>query len=388
MKKLVWILAGAVLLVAGFYFFQSDNDQNVSETFRSAAVQKGDLKITVAATGKVTPYTEIEAKSKAGGEIVSFPYEEGDNLKKGETAVRLDRETEQSRVNQANADRLIAEAKLEKAKITLKDEELRLKRQKSLFDDKVISRQDLDNVILSAERAKSDVKIAEAELIRARETLKEAEDRLRDTEIKAPLSGTILGKYVEEGQVIASTLSSASEGTLLFTMADLNRIYVEVMVDETDVGRIRPGQKVAITVDAYPDKTFTGGVVRIAPKGRVESTITVFDVTVQVEDEDKTMLKPMMTANAEILIDLREDVLLVPAEAIRKKGDETGVYKPVKGKPVWIPVERGRSNGILTEVRGELQENEEVIVSGVEGGRIKPEGNRNLQRGFRLFRRR
>ncbi len=386
MKKLIWFISVAVILFAAFYFFRSNNSGEVSETFRTAVIQKGDLKITVAATGKVTPNIEIEAKSKAGGEIVSFPFEEGDDLKKGETAVRLDKETEQSRVNQANADLLIAEARLEKAKITLKDEELRLKRQKSLFEDRVISRQDLDNIILAAERAKSDVKIAEAELIRAKEALKEAEDRLKDTEIKAPLSGTILRKYVEEGQVIASTTSSASEGTLLFTMADLNKLYVEAMVDETDIGRIRTEQKVTISVDAYPEKTFTGKVVRIAPKGRVESTITVFDVTVEVRDKDKTMLKPMMTADAEILTDLSKNVLLIPSEAVREEGDVTGIYKHLEGKPVWSPVRTGRSNGILTEIHGDLKEGEEIIISGIEGGKVKSDRNSNLRRGFRLFR--
>ena len=278
----------------------------------TAPVTRGELRLIVAATGTITPYTEVELKSKASGEIISFPFQEGDILSKGKVAVRLDPETERSRVNQANANLLIAEAKLEKAKITLQDEELRLKRQKSLFADKVISRQDLDNRTFSVGMAVSDVKIAKAELIRAKETLKEARDRLADTEIKAPLSGTILKKYVEEGQVIASTTSSASEGTLLFIMADLAKIYIEAMVDETDIGRIIPGQPVIISVDAHREKTFNGQVIRIAPKGRIESTITVFDVIVEVNDKDKKMLKPMMTANAEILIDRKVNVLLIP----------------------------------------------------------------------------
>jgi RND family efflux transporter MFP subunit len=238
MKKWILVIAGIGILVAIAFLFRSERTREISEDIRTGVVQRGNLRITVAATGVVTPYIEVEIKSKAGGEIISFPFEEGDHLKKGEVAVQLDPEIEQSRVNQANADLLIAEAKLEKARITLKDRELRLRRQKSLFKDKVISRQDLDNVVLDTESAKSDVKISEAELIRSRETLKEAEDRLKDTKIKAPLTGTILRKYAEEGQVIASTTSSVSEGTLLFTMADLNRIYIEAMVDESDIGRI------------------------------------------------------------------------------------------------------------------------------------------------------
>ena len=385
MKKWIWAVSGMIIIIALFYFFRSANDSNDFETIETAVIKRDDLRLTVGATGVVTPHVEVEVKSKAGGEIISFPFEEGYNLSRGEVAVRLDPDTEKSRVNQARADLLIAEARLEKSKIMLKDEDLKFKRQKSLFEDRVISRQVLDNAVIATEKAKSDVKIAEAGLIRAKETLKEAKDRLKDTEIKAPLNGTILTRYVEEGQVIASTTSSVSEGTLLFTMADLDRIYIKALVDETDIGRVRPDQTVTVTVDAYPEKTFKGDVVRIAPKGRVESTITVFEVTIEVEDKDKSLLKPVMTANAEILTDLRKDVLLVPSEAVRSKEDKTGIYKSSNGTPLWVPVSTGMSNGILTEIQGDVRDGEEVIISGIEDESQASGRSRNLRRGFRFF---
>jgi HlyD family secretion protein len=384
-KKWIWVFIVVAVLTGLFYFSWLNNDQSNSEELKKAVIKRGDLKLIVAATGVVTPYIEVEVKSKAGGEIDRFPFQEGDSLKKGEVVVKLDPETEQSRVNQANADLLMADARLEKAKITLKDAELRLKRQKSLFENKIISRQDLDDAIIASEKAGSDVKIAEAELIRARETLKESKDRLRDTEIKAPLTGTILKKYVEEGQVIASTLSSASEGTLLFTMADLNRVYVGAQVDETDIGRIKQRQEATITVDAYPGRVFKGKVLRIAPKGRVESTITIFDVKVEVADKYKSILKPMMTANVEILTDFRKGVLLVPSEAVRSKGDKTGVYEVSGESPVWIPVKTGKTNGIFTEISEGVQEGEEVILSGIERKKQKGDKARGSRRGFRFF---
>lgn len=385
MKKWIWVITVAIILSMLFFYLKSNNTTEISESFMTAPVTRGTLSLTVAATGTITPYTEVELKSKASGEIISFPFQEGDILSKGKVAVRLDPETERSRVNQANANLLIAEAKLEKAKITLQEEELRLKRQKSLFADKVISRQDLDNRTFSVGRAVSDVKIAKAELIRAKETLKEARDRLADTEIRAPLSGTILKKYVEEGQVIASTTSSASEGTLLFIMADLAKIYIEAMVDETDIGRIITGQPVTISVDAYREKIFNGRVIRIAPKGRIESTITVFDVIVEVNDKDMKMLKPMMTANAEILIDRKVNVLLIPSEAVRQVKNKTGVYKALNNEAVWVPVSTGSSDGILTEIEGNISEGEEVIVSSIDSS-MKSSGNsRNLRRGFRML---
>ena len=385
MKKWV-VAASAIIIVLLFvYMLQSENGRNDPQEIKTAVVERNDLKITVGATGVVTPYIEVEVKSKAGGEIISFPFEEGDRLKKGETAVRLDPETEKSGVNQARADLMSSEAAVEKAKITLKDQELKLKRQNSLFEDKVVSRQDLDNAVILAEKAKSDVKIAEAGLIRSKEALKEAEDRLEDTEIKAPLAGTILKKYAEEGQVIASTTSSVSEGTLIFTMADLERLYIEALVDETDIGSVRPDQTVAVTADAYPLRTFRGNVVRIAPQGRVDSTITVFEVTIEIADSDKSMLRPMMTANAEILTELRKDILLVPSEAVRAKGDETGIYKYSKGTPAWTPISAGVSNGILTEIEGDIREGEEVVISAVEEEGKASDQTRNMRRGFRFF---
>ena len=197
-------------------------------------------------------------------------------------------------------------------------------------------------------------------------SLREAKDRLEDTEIRAPLSGTVIKKYVEKGQVIASTLSSASEGTPIFTLADLDRLYVGTMVDETDIGRIKPGQEASITVDAYPELSFKGKVLRIAPKGRVESTVTVFDVAVEVVDRERLMLKPMMTANVEILYDVRQSVLLVPAEAVKIRGDETGVNRLGAEGIVWTPVTLGKSDGILTEISGELEEGDRIELSKIE----------------------
>jgi HlyD family secretion protein len=387
MKKWKWILILTAGVISLLYFLLPDNSNDNSVELQTSVVKQGDLRLTVAATGVIAPYVEVEVKSKAGGEIISFPAEEGDDLKKGEASVMLDPETEQSRVNQANADLLMTEARLDKAKINLKDAGRRLKRQQSLFEDNIISKQDLDDVIIAFEKAGSDVRIAEAEVIRSNETLKVAKDRLQDTEIKAPLTGTILNKYVVEGQVIASTTSSVSEGTLLFTMADLDRIYVRAMVDETDIGKIKPGQKASITVDAYQGKVFNGLVLRVAPKGRVESTITVFDAIIEVSDQDKAMLKPVMTANVELLFGLRKNVLLVPSEAVRTKGEETGIYRLFNEQPLWTPVSVGASDGILTEVHDGINEGEVIVISRVESTEGKTGKPGNLRRGFRVFRR-
>lgn len=384
MKRLLAVILAAAALWALWHFYGerllAPDDDTETSAFTVAPAERGDLRLTVSATGVVTPLVEVEVKSKAGGEIRTFPFREGDRLRKGQIVVTLDPETEKSRVNQATADTLMAEGRLDKARIAERDARLKLKRTTRLFKNGVISRQDLDDAEIALAKAVSDVKIAEAELIRAREALSEAQKRLADTQVRSPITGTILKKFVEEGQVISSTLSSASEGTPLFTMADLDRLNVKAMVDEVDIGAVREGQEAIITVDAWPDRAFTGKVTRILPQGRVERTVTVFDVEIGVEDRDRELLKPGMTAGVEIVTEVRRGVLLAPAEAVRTKSGKTVVHVVRAGRPVAVEVETGKTDGVKTEIVKGLGEDDEVIVSGLDG-----DGKRRNKRKRRFF---
>ncbi|MEE9614208.1 MAG: efflux RND transporter periplasmic adaptor subunit [Thermodesulfobacteriota bacterium] len=384
-KSAVIITVVAAMAAIAVYFLAPVLTGNGEPPLRlkTGKVLRGDLVVVVAATGVITPYVEVEVKSKAAGEILSFPFNEGDTLEKGRVVVRLDPATEKSRVNQARADRLMAEGKLDRARVSLKDTTLKKKRKEPLFEKGVISRQELDDSVIAFEKAQSEITIAEAELLRATEVLREAEDRLEDTEIRAPLGGTVLIKLVEEGQVISSTISSVSEGTTLFTMADLAHLYVGAMVDEVDIGQVVVGQSVGITVDSWPDRLFAGRIARIAPKGRVERTVTVFDVVVDITEEKKTGLMPGMSANVEIATDRIQGTLLIPSEAVRVENKETGVYIPAAAGPAWAPIKTGKTDGITTEVTEGLKEGDEVIISGYAGD----EDNKSGSKKRRLYRR-
>lgn len=364
MKKWMLIPAGLIVLaIIALAAFSSDDNADNAEV-KTALIKKGDLRIEVLANGTVTPDVEVIVKSMAGGEITSFPFDEGDHVKKGSVIVTLDPRMETAKANQAEANLLMARAKLDKAKVALKDAEVKLARQKKLFEDGIISRQELDDAEITSEKAKSDVKIAEAELIQTKEALNEANDRLADTQIKAPLTGTILKKFVDQGQVIASTLSSASEGTQIFSMADLDYIYVNALVDEVDISKIRPGQEAFTSIDSLPGKLFTGRVKRIAPKGKLERTVTVFEVVIEVTDKDKSALRPGMTADVKVLTELIKDALLIPNEALKVKDNQTGAYTVTPGKePEFVPVKAGKTDGILTVVENGLKEGAEIAVS-------------------------
>lgn len=381
MKK--WVLISFIVIAAGAgaYYYSGDTAEDSGiEDIKTDKITKGDLRVEVLARGTVTPDIEVIVKSKAGGEITSFPFNEGDRLKKGQTAVKLDPKTEKSRANQAEANLMMSEAKLDKAKTSMKDAGVKLKRQKKLFEDGIISRQELDDAEIAFEKSKSDVKIAEAEVFQMKEALSEANDRLADTQIKAPIEGTILKKFVEEGQVIASTLSSVSEGTQILSMANLDNIYVKALVDEIDISRINVDQEVLAMIESLPERVFKGRVERIAPQGKIERTVTVFEVVVEITDEDKAILRPGMTADAKILTDIRKDVLLVPNGALKvKDGGETGVYVFNGGKPDWVPVKTGKTDDVLTEVvEGVLKPGQEVVISGLSKGQQKPPKKTNL----------
>ena len=383
MKKRFFMAAAiaVIIIAAGAYYFFSAKAPIDAEPMKTAKAARGELRLEAMANGTVNPEIEVIVKSKAGGEIIEFTNNAGDLIKKGEVVVKLDPETEEARTKQAEAALLGARARLQRAKIALKDFDVKLARQNKLFEDGIISRQELEDADIAFQKASTEVSIAEAELMHSNEALKEARERLADTSIRAPFTGTILKKFVDRGQVISSTVSSASEGTQIFSMANLDRIFVTAGVDEVDIAAIRPGQKARVTVDALPEKAFEAVVERVAPQGRTERTVTVFDVVVKVVDEKKALLMPGMTADVKILTEIRKDALLVPREAVKSKGSKAGVYVLKAGKPEFVEVDTGATDGDSTEIRSGVKDGDEVVTSDVS----KPNGNGQPRRRGMFF---
>lgn len=366
-KGLIWaIVIAAAVLLGAYYYLVPSGAGNSNEPVKTVKVKRADLKIEVVATGTVTPDVEVVVKSKAGGEITSFPFNEGDRIKTGETVVKLDPKTEETRTRGAEASVLISKARLEKAQAALKDARVRLRRAQELFDSGIVSRQELDDASITLEKSQADLNLAEAEVVQSTEAFKEARERLDDTRIKAPFTGTILKKDVDVGQVISSTLSSASEGTPLFSMANLDNIYVNAQVDEVDISRISVGQAVTVAVDSLPGRPFHGRVERIAPKGKIERTVTIFDVVIMVTSQDKELLKPGMTAAVSILTETVKNALVVPNEALRTQNGKPGVYILKGPSPQFVSVTIGKTDGILTEIKSGVTEGEAVVTSSIK----------------------
>lgn len=414
MKKSRIYFGGFVLLSAVVYLFaysSTDDDSKPTAGFKTAEVLKGDLTVRISATGIVEPNFKVEVKSKASGEVLKFSLEEGDSVNKGALLLQLDKSDEQRKVSRSKAEKASAAAKLRRAKTALllrktqyntdiqkarsavqaaeangKESEDKLKRRTDLFEKKFASRETLDaaqtaftiskeNLIQAKAQLqtavdsvhdvamkKNDIQLAKAEMERFQIALDETQDRLDETEIFAPISGVIMEKLVEEGQIIVSGISSVSGGTPLAVIADMSRLFIIADVDETDVGSVRLDQNVILSADAFPGRTFQGKVRRIAPQGIVENSITVFKVKIEIMGSGKNILKPMMSANVDIVVESVKNALYISRGAVRRKGDVAHAVLLENGEPRKIPVQTGVQNAIHTEVLSGLEPGQKVIM--------------------------
>ena len=410
MKKAL-ILAGALILVAAFYFSDSELEPPAKPVFKIAEVTQGPISVNISATGVVEPNFKVEVKSKASGEVLSFPMLEGDKIKKGTLLLQLDKSDEKRNVDKAQADLSSATAKLRKAETALtlqktkyetdlktsqsevqsaitnlKDSEDKFKRQIDLFKQKVVSQESLDSAqtlykvnqqnLIQAESQfqaakdsihditmkENEVELVNTEVIRARIALEEVEERLEETEIFAPITGVIIEKLVEEGQIIASGISNVNGGTALATIADMSRLFIIADIDETDIGSIKIGHKVTITADAFSDRKFKGLVKRIAPQGLVENSITIFKVKIEVLGKGRKILKPMMSANIDIVTEHVENTVFTSRAGIRD--GEQGKFAMVlkEDKPEKIAVQTGIRNPIHVQIVSGLIPGDQVIL--------------------------
>ena len=409
MKKAL-ILIGALILVAVFYFSDSELEPPAKPVFKIAEVTQGPISVNISATGVVEPNFKVEVKSKASGEVLSFPMLEGDKIKKGTLLLQLDKSDEKRNVDKAQADLSSATAKLRKAETALtlqktkyetdlktsqsevqsaitnlKDSEDKFKRQIDLFKQKVVSQESLDSAqtlykvnqqnLIQAESQfqaakdsvhditmkENEVELVNTEVIRARIALEEVEERLEETEIFAPITGVIIEKLVEEGQIIASGISN-NGGTALATLADMSRLFIIADIDETDIGSIKIGHKVTITADAFSDRKFKGLVKRIAPQGLVENSITIFKVKIEVLGKGRKILKPMMSANIDIVTEHVENTVFTSRAGIRD--GEQGKFAMVlkDDKPEKIAVKTGIRNPIHVQIVSGLIPGDQVIL--------------------------
>ena len=227
----------------------------------TAAVARRTIVLEATASGQVEPINVIEVKSKSSGQITEMTVETGSLVQPGQLLIQLDPRDVQQQLSQAVADSVAASAKLAVSKAQ-KD------RNDKMFADKIITAQEY-------ETAQLDYANSVASMIRSRSAVDIAAQRVEEARVNAPVAGTIIEKPVSLGQVIASATNSASGGTVLLKMADLTRVRVRALFNETDIGAVVPGQPATVTVDAFPDRPFGGTVEKIEPSAVIQSSVTM-----------------------------------------------------------------------------------------------------------------
>jgi HlyD family secretion protein len=303
MKKRVLIIGIAVALaaVAGVLLFARRG--SAEPKFRKAKVDKGDVVATVTATGTLSAVTTVKVGSQVSGIIAKLYVDFNSAVKKGQLLTELDPTPFQQTVEQRRAD-------LEKAKVELRNAEISLKRAKSLTAQQLLSQSDLDGAQTTRDSAAAAVAQSQA-------ALKQAETNVSYTRITSPIDGVVVDRQYDVGQTVAASF----QAPVIFTIAqDLTKMQVLTNIDEADVGRVRVGQEATFSVDAFPDQPFRGAVSQIRLSPQTVQNVVTYPVVLDVANLD-LKLKPGMTANVQVPVEVRKDVLRVPNAALRFRPD-------------------------------------------------------------------
>lgn len=391
-KRIIYgsIVAVLVLVVAGVLIAATSGGTKIDQS-KLARVDKGDLAKSVVATGKIEPITKVEIKSKASGIVKKLYVDYGDKIKKGQMLAELDRDEIQARVDQARAQLEASSASLsgtradlERAKVDAEGPDVPMlkrayDRAKGMAKEGVVSASALDdaekNYVMSVNKqnvSKAQLQVlqakigqAEGQVAQDRANLKQLEEQLSYTTIESPIDGIVLSRDVEIGDAVSSILVLGSSATLVMTLGDTSEVYVKGKVDESDIGKVYLGQPARIKVESFKDKTFTGKVTKISPMGVEKDNVTTFEVRVSINNPEG-VLKAMMTANAEIILEEHKNVLQIPEGSIiydkdKKASVEVPESKAKDGKKK-VGVNIGISNGAKTELLSGLKEGDQVVL--------------------------
>lgn len=360
-KKLIICISVAIAIIAAVtIFMRSNKRQPITIIYETAKVERATISNSVTATGTIEPVNKVEVGTQVSGIISKIYVDYNSIVKKGQVIAELDKINLESELASAKAN-------LASSKSELDYQETNYKRMKALHDKGFISDDDFDIADLSYKKAK------EAYLVQL-QTVQKAQTNLGYATITSPIDGVVLSKDVEEGQTVAASFSTPT----LFTIArDLTDMQVVANVDEADIGNVRDGQKVTFTVDAFPDDTFEGRVKQVRQQGEEESNVVTYEVVISAPNND-LKLKPQLTANVNIYTEEIENVVSVPAKALRFSPSKEMMNDGEKIKDcnatnkLWIkeanilkayPVKTGITNGIRTQILEGVKEGTAVITN-------------------------
>lgn len=335
-KYLIIIILVLVAAGIGGYQYYQDKQKAAEPVVKTATVEKGNVRKTISATGALSAIDNVSINSKITGRIVGVFVEENQHVEAGQKLVQLDDTT------------LLATQKQKEALLT--DARAKYDRYLALVNDGAIARSDYDT-------ARADYLVAQA-------AYDSSVSSTKDTTIYSPISGTIIGKPTPVGQTVSSGISTPQ---VLMSVANLNKMQIELMVDESDIGQVVVGQKVEFTVDAYTDRTFEGVVRLVSRSATTTNNVIYYTVYVNVDNEDGKLL-PTMTARANVIVGEKDDVLMVPTSCLRSEGKQkyVQVYDEKTKAISNVDVKVGMVGDDTVEVAGDLQAGQKVLVKAVK----------------------
>ena len=372
-NKKLWIAVAVVVALIIAYNLLSGGKKEEKVSFDTAKVEMGNIQTSITATGTIEPVTSVTVGTQVSG-IVSHLYVDYNSVvKKGQVIAELDRT---NLISELNAQK----ASLASAQSSLNYQQSNYERYKTLFEKGLVSADEFESARLQYEQSKQQV-------AQSRESVQRAQTNLGYATITSPIDGVVLSKAVEEGQTVAASFNTPE----LFTIAqDLTNMRVIADIDEADIGGVKEGQRVSFTVDAFPDDKFEGSVTQVRQQATTESNVVTYEVVISAPNND-LKLKPGLTANVTIFTLEKNNVLVVPAKALRFQPNEALLQKgetvedcegPFK---VWTKegtvfkahkVETGTTNGVLTEITGGIAAGTDVLTDfNISGGEMgMPQG--------------
>jgi HlyD family secretion protein len=392
-SRMIWITLTLLVVGGGAYFtVKAVGSKPVKiDAEKIARVERMDLARSVVATGKVQPVTQVEIKSKASGIVLKLPVNVGDFVHKGDVICELDQNDlipalrqQEAALHVAQANIRTSQADYDRFKVDAAGPDVPflkgdMERAHKLFAEGLIAqnaRDDADkNYQVAAQKQESaranlasaaaSIEKMQASLEQQQATVSIAQENLRNATILSPMDGVVLTRDVEVGAAVSSILQVGSAATLIMTIGDLNEVYVKGKVDESDIGKVYLGELARISVESFKDQKFDGHVTKISPMGAEKDNVTTFEVRVSISNE-KHILKALMTANAEIILEEHKSALAIPEGAVVYNKDKTTAAQVPdatleKGERK-VAIVTGISNGSRTEVLKGLAEGQEVIL--------------------------
>ena len=352
LKTSLFVLVLAALAGAGYYAYRSKTQLTPEQRYRLEAVDKGELVQTVAANGTVNPVVLVSVGTQVSGTVTKLYVDFNDKVEKGQPLLELDRSLLEAQSRQSTASVGNVAATLELARANEK-------RMQALFKEEDVSRQELEQAMQAR-------KSAAAQLTQARAAAEKDRVYLGYTTIRSPVSGIVVDRVVDLGQTVAASLQTP---TLIKIAQDLAEMRIDSSFAEADIGRIKEGQPVRFTVDAFPERSFTGEVQQIRLNATTTQNVVTYNVRVSLKNPDLSLL-PGMTAYVTITVDRRDNVLMVPNAALRFKPDAD--VKTSAGADARPAASSGRQRSVTNGAMPKKRDGRSGTVWVLDGDALKP----------------